>query len=155
MLHLDNAAAQNSGPSKECIRVTRAKQLPRPAYGPNLAPSDFFVFGDIKERLTEFSDTNREELKNAIMVIFNAIDKDAIFAVFESWMRRVQWVIRHHGATTISGQERKTGFLQNRSHHVSHSALCSRSCSIWTPCGMAPSDQRLINSNVFFLLNAL
>jgi hypothetical protein len=64
--------------------VTRAKQLQHPAHSPGLAPNDFFVFGNIKERLTKFSYTNREELKNAIRVIFNGIDKDAIFAVFES-----------------------------------------------------------------------
>jgi hypothetical protein len=54
------------------------------------SPSDFFLFGYIKEQLTQFNCTNREELKNEITAIFNGVDKDVPFAVFESWVKPVK-----------------------------------------------------------------
>jgi hypothetical protein len=48
-IHLDNARPHNSKQSQECIQASKAKRLPHPVYGPGLAPSDFFLFGYLKE----------------------------------------------------------------------------------------------------------
>jgi hypothetical protein len=72
--------------------------LPYPAYSPDLAPSDFFLFGCIKEKLTNFNCETRDNLKDAIVEIFNGIEKETLVAVFAGWMRRLKWVIKHGGA---------------------------------------------------------
>jgi histone-lysine N-methyltransferase SETMAR len=97
MVHMDNAPAHNSRRSQERIEATKAKRLPHPAYSPDLAPSDFFLFGYLKEKLTDISCTNRDELKSAIVSLFEEIDKDVLTAVFESWITRVKWVIQKQG----------------------------------------------------------
>jgi hypothetical protein len=94
---MDNARPHNSGRAQECIRASKAERLPHPAYSPDLAPSDFVLFGYLKEQLTDYDCTTRDELKQAIIEIFNGIADDVLVSVFASWMTRLRWVIEHHG----------------------------------------------------------
>jgi hypothetical protein len=48
-IHLDNARPDNSKQSQEYIQASKAKHLPHPVYSTDLAPSDFFLFGYLKE----------------------------------------------------------------------------------------------------------
>jgi transposase len=96
-LHMDNATPHNSKQSQECIQASRAQRLPHPAYSPDLAPSDFFLFGYLKEKLTDFPCATREQLKIAIIEIFSGIDREILLSVFHSWMKRLKWVIKHGG----------------------------------------------------------
>jgi hypothetical protein len=90
-IHLDNARPHNSKQSQECIQASKAKRLPHPVSSPDLAPSDFFIFGYLKEKLTAFHCTTRDELKSAIITIFNEIDTETLLAVFNSWLERLEW----------------------------------------------------------------
>jgi hypothetical protein len=74
-----------------------AKRLPQLGYNLHLAPSDFFFFGYIKERLTEINYINMEGVTKPIIAILNEIAKDILFALVESWVTRVKWVIKHRG----------------------------------------------------------
>ncbi|KFD61573.1 hypothetical protein M514_26261 [Trichuris suis] len=51
-------------------------QIDHPPYSPDLAPSDYFLFGNLKQHLrgTVFSDDN--ELKSAVQDCFNSRDKN-------------------------------------------------------------------------------
>jgi hypothetical protein len=71
--------------------------LPHPVDSPDLAPSDFLLFGCLKEKLTAFHCTTRDELKIAIITIFNETDRKTLRAVFSSWLERIEWVIKHGG----------------------------------------------------------
>jgi hypothetical protein len=53
-IHADNARPDNSKQSRECIQASKAKCLPHPVDRPDLAPSDFFLFGYLKEKLAAF-----------------------------------------------------------------------------------------------------
>jgi hypothetical protein len=75
--------------------------LPHPVYSPDLAPSGFFLVGYVKEKLTAFHCTTRDEIKSAIITIFNEIDRETLLAVFNSWLERLEWVIKHGGNTSI------------------------------------------------------
>jgi hypothetical protein len=97
MVHLDNPSPHNSRRSQECLGANRATRLQHPAYSPDLAPSDFFLFGYLKEKLTSFDCGSRDDLKSAITSIFSEIDKETLIAVFLSWMKRLRWVIRKKG----------------------------------------------------------
>jgi hypothetical protein len=101
-IHIDNARPHNSKQSQECIQASKAKRLLHPVYSPDRAPSDFFLFGYLKEKLTAFHCTTRDELKSAIMTISNEIDRETLLAVFNSRLERLEWVIKHGGNTSIS-----------------------------------------------------
>jgi hypothetical protein len=49
----------------------------------------------MKEELTDYDCRTREELKSAIIEIFNEISDDVLINVFHSWLKRLKWVIRH------------------------------------------------------------
>jgi hypothetical protein len=48
IMHLDNARPHNSRKSNECLTEFRARRVPHPAYSPDPALSDFFLFGTVK-----------------------------------------------------------------------------------------------------------
>jgi hypothetical protein len=71
--------------------------MPHPAYRPDLAPSDFFLFGFVTTRLPEYDIPDREGLKSAISQIFTEISKNMLMSVFEAWIKRLRWVNAHQG----------------------------------------------------------
>jgi hypothetical protein len=58
---------------------SEAKRLPHPDESPDRAPSDFFLFGYLKAKLTAFHCTTQDELTSAIITIFNEIDRETFF----------------------------------------------------------------------------
>jgi hypothetical protein len=54
-----------------------------------------FLFGCIKGKLSDYNCKNREDRLNTITVIFTGIDHEVLLSVFESWVSRLTWVIRH------------------------------------------------------------
>jgi hypothetical protein len=67
------------------------------AYSQNPAPSDFFFFGDIKGKLSDYNYENQEDLLNAITKMFTGIDQEVLLSVFESWANQPKWVTKHEG----------------------------------------------------------
>jgi hypothetical protein len=60
------------------------------SYSPDLAPSDFFLFGDIKHCLQGIAFPPREELLAAIHEIVRAIPRPPLEDVFRNWMERLE-----------------------------------------------------------------
>jgi hypothetical protein len=50
-VHSDNARPHTAKMSRDYIGLNRMKQAPHPRYSPDLAPSDLFLFGDVKGKL--------------------------------------------------------------------------------------------------------
>jgi hypothetical protein len=94
---MENVRSHNSGRAQRCIEASRAERLPHPAYSPGLAPSDFFLFGDIKGKLFNYTCESLEELVNASTEIFAGADDEVLPAVFESMANGLKWVIKHEG----------------------------------------------------------
>jgi hypothetical protein len=51
-VHLDNARLHNSRQSEAALLATKSRRIPSRAYSPDLSPSDFFLFGLLKERIS-------------------------------------------------------------------------------------------------------
>jgi hypothetical protein len=49
-VHLDNARPDNSRQSIDCLQFTKARRMAQPAHSSDLAPRDFFLFGDLKQK---------------------------------------------------------------------------------------------------------
>jgi hypothetical protein len=71
--------------------MKRARPLP---YSPDLAPSDFLLFGYVKRKLMGYRAESESELLVHIDVIFADIPRDVLNAVFLEWMNRLQNVSR-------------------------------------------------------------
>ena len=93
VVHADNARPHVSRKVKEYLEGQSLRTAPHPPYSPDLAPSDFFLFGDVKRMLqgSEFQAT--EELLEAVVAILNAIPAETLIGTFHEWMNRLQTCI--------------------------------------------------------------
>jgi hypothetical protein len=66
------------------------KQAPHRPYSPALAPSDFFLFGDVKRKLMGYHAETPSGLLVRIRVIPVGIPRETLNAVFLEWMERLQ-----------------------------------------------------------------
>jgi hypothetical protein len=97
MIHMDNVHSYNLRQFQECHIATKTQRLSHSTSRPDSFPSYFFLFGDIKRKLTHFDCITRKDLKSVIITIFNEIDKEILITVFRSSMERFQWVIKNKG----------------------------------------------------------
>jgi hypothetical protein len=95
IMHLDNGRPHNSRKSNECLTEFRARRVPHPAYSPDFAPNDFFLFGTMKAGLQNYEIHSREDLILAISAIFDQISKETLISVYISWIERLKWVIKN------------------------------------------------------------
>jgi hypothetical protein len=68
-----------------------------PPYLLDLAPSDFYLFGYIKSRLSGISFDEGGGLLSVVETILGSIEKSALDRVFLEWMERLQRCIDTNG----------------------------------------------------------
>jgi transposase len=66
VVHTDNAKAHTAQKCRTFCEENGLRLAPHPPYSPDLAPSDFFLFGYVKERLKGIVFPSYEELLDAI-----------------------------------------------------------------------------------------
>jgi hypothetical protein len=106
------ACPHNSGRAHGGIEASRAKHLLRPAYSPDLAPNDFFLFGYIEGKLFHYDCESRKDLMNAIAEIFNGVDQEVLLSVFEAWGNRLKELIKHEGNYCTQKEENRKYFFK-------------------------------------------
>jgi hypothetical protein len=75
-------------------RMTRA---PNPRYSPAFAPSNFFLFGEVKRRLSGCSFHNADDLLTTVQAILDGFEKPTSIRVFDEWVRRQEQCIQTQG----------------------------------------------------------
>jgi hypothetical protein len=103
MSHLDNARPHNSRKSQAALSVAKPRRIPAPTYSPDLSQSDFFLFGMLKERMLGTLYSSTDELISAISELI-ASPKDQLVSVYKTWMKRLNWLIKHRGYDHKSGK---------------------------------------------------
>jgi hypothetical protein len=86
--------AENAGPDvAECVTeymdYSSLKRASHTLYSPDLAPSDFYLFGYAKHQLQGHELTEGAELISAISDNMNQIPIDTLVDVFDDWTRRL------------------------------------------------------------------
>jgi hypothetical protein len=79
------------------ITRNEMKRTPHPLYSPDLAPSDFFLFGYVKRKSMGYRAESESELLVRIGVILAQIPREVLNAVFFGWMDRLQQCIDTNG----------------------------------------------------------
>jgi hypothetical protein len=102
MVHLDNARPHNSRKSATALTATKTRRIHAPASSPDQSPSDFFLFGMLKERISGTSYSSPDELISAISRLIASLPKDQLVNVYKNWMKHLNWVIKHRGSNTVS-----------------------------------------------------
>jgi hypothetical protein len=85
-VYSDNARPHTAKMSMDYIGLNRMKQAPHPPYSPDLAPSDFALFGYVKGKLMGYRAETPSELLVRIRVILAEIPRETLSTVFLEWM---------------------------------------------------------------------
>ena len=96
-LHLDNCRVHNSKKTSQKTEELGFTRTPHPHYSPDIAPSDFFLFGYMKEKLKGNKFRCRNELILEIHEILDRINYELRREVFQEWMKRCEAVIKNEG----------------------------------------------------------
>ena len=96
-LHLDNCRVHNNKLITEKTQQSPFKRAPHPSYSPDLAPSDFYLFGKIKKQLEGLKFNSKKELFEKLIEILKKITKDERYSVFEEWKKRCDFVRKNNG----------------------------------------------------------
>jgi transposase len=83
VVHADNARAHTAQKCRTFCEENGLRLAPHPPYSPDLAPSDFFLFGYVKERLKGMVFPSYEELLDAVGEVVTGIELETLTAVFE------------------------------------------------------------------------
>jgi transposase len=97
VVHADNASAHTAQKCQTFCEENGLRLAPHPSYSSVLAPSDFFLFGYVKERLKRMVFPSYEELVDAIGEVVTGIESETLTAVFEHWTERLEWVSKNNG----------------------------------------------------------
>ena len=92
-VHADNARPHISKSATNAMTNNGLKRAPHPPYSPDISPSDFFLFGYIKNKMEGHSFESREEVERYITEILQQIPNDMLKRVFSEWERRLEQLI--------------------------------------------------------------
>jgi hypothetical protein len=71
--------------------------MPHPLYSPDIAPSDFFLFGYLKDKLQGCSYDSADELFSAITDLMETLEKSLLRCVFDKWILRLHLIVESGG----------------------------------------------------------
>jgi ATP-dependent RNA helicase DDX56/DBP9 len=66
--------------------------MPQPPYSPGMAPSDFYLFLIVKEKLQHIALRDEDQLFECLIEILAGLDHTELNRVFHAWKDRVQQV---------------------------------------------------------------
>jgi hypothetical protein len=92
-LHVDNARRPHSKRSVQCINNSKLKRIPYRLYWPYIAPSDSYLFGNVKQRLQTCEGRPFEDLQDSVHEILGYIGLIELAATIRAWIERLQRVI--------------------------------------------------------------
>ena len=73
----------------------RINVMPHPPYSPDLAPSDYWLFGTLKRSLVNYSDA--ASLARAITKELHSIPIEEYQKTFQKWVETMKLCIQHRG----------------------------------------------------------
>jgi transposase len=97
VIHLNNCSIHTSRGSREWVKEHDMLRIPQPSYSPDLAPSDFYLFRTVKERLERSQVADEDQFFESLQGILRGIDQQELNRVFQASVRRVQEVSEGNG----------------------------------------------------------
>jgi transposase len=97
VIHADNASLHTAQKCRTFCAENGMRLATHPPYSPDLALSDFFLFGYVKDRLQGILFASREELVAGISEVLDEIRPETLPRVFEHWIERLEWISQNNG----------------------------------------------------------
>jgi histone-lysine N-methyltransferase SETMAR len=96
-VHLDNCRVHFSKATEQFFIQNHLLHVPHPPYSPDLAPSDFWLFGHLKTSLVSQTFESPEDLLEVIVAFLDEIQSSELQIVFGHWVGRIKRVLEHDG----------------------------------------------------------
>jgi histone-lysine N-methyltransferase SETMAR len=96
-IHAANARSHTAQTYRTFSAENGLPPATHPAYSPDLAPSDFFLVGYVKDCLQGIIFSSDEESLAEIREVLGEIQLETLAHVFDHWMERLEWVSQNNG----------------------------------------------------------
>jgi hypothetical protein len=96
-VHLDKCCVHFSKMTEQFFIENQLRHVPHPLHSPDLALSDFWIFGRIKTGLAGRSFAELEELLEGVREFLEEIPAAELTPILEGWIDPVRWVTTHDG----------------------------------------------------------
>jgi len=96
-LHWDNARPHISTETTSLLVAKGVHLLPHPPYSPDVAPSDFYLFGKIKTAIRGTLFHSSDEIIEKFDEIFGSTPKEELQRVYINWLTRLKWITESGG----------------------------------------------------------
>lgn len=97
VIHMDNATPHRAKEAKVFASKNRLTMAPHPPYSPDLAPSDFYLFGKVKHALQGQEFESEEKLLEGVRAVLIGITSEELLSVMDEWERRLEECIARDG----------------------------------------------------------
>ena len=97
ILHHDNARPHTSHRTQQALQQMNLAQLPHPPYSPDLAPSDFFLFPQLKKHLKGNHYANDTEVEFAVRQWFREKSPEFFADGMRQLVKRWQLCVTRNG----------------------------------------------------------
>ena len=97
VFHHDNAPSHRALETRNTIKKLNFEVLEHPAYSPDLAPCDYFLFPTLKNVLRGEHFDGVDGLSYAVQRAISEIEDDFYFNSFMSWVNRCKKCISFYG----------------------------------------------------------
>jgi hypothetical protein len=97
LVHAGSARPHTAMLSTQYFNDNRMKSAPHLLYSPDLAPSDFYLFGYVKRCLAGLSFEDADRLLAVVGGVLKGTEKVTLQAVFLEWMDRLRKCIATNG----------------------------------------------------------
>jgi hypothetical protein len=89
IVHADNARPHTAKMTSQFLDENSMQRAPHPAYSPDSAPSDFYLFGCVDQLLSGCQSADQNFLLQAVSQILVGIEKVTLESVFHIWTDRL------------------------------------------------------------------
>jgi hypothetical protein len=100
VIQADNARPHTAKVVSDFCEENQITVAPHPPYSPDLAPSDFYLFGFLKDRLKGSVYDEPDELHGAIAALLEDVERITLERVFRHWMKKLEACISGNGEST-------------------------------------------------------
>ena len=97
LLHHDNCSSHTSTTTVSFLEDNRIQLLPHPAYSPDLAPCDFWLFPKLKKAISERPFSRIQDLARSVHLELQRIPTSEYAGCFQTWKMRMQRCIDFGG----------------------------------------------------------
>jgi histone-lysine N-methyltransferase SETMAR len=86
-VHIDNCSVHTRKGSAHWLEEHGMFHMPYPPYSPDLAPSDFYLFPIVKQKLESIQVIDDDELFDRSQELLAGIDQEELNRAFRTWVQ--------------------------------------------------------------------